>query len=219
MSSEPAPRRTKAEQRERTTAVLLAEARRQFARDGYQQVHVADVARRAGVTTGALYHHFEGKRGLFRAVLEQVHHEVAARIAEAAADLEPWDQLVAGCAVFLETSTDPRIQRIMLIDGPAVLGWGTWRQLDAATSMKLLEDGLRDLVGSGTIRPQPVEPLLHLLSGAMNEAALWLARSTDRERDLAATRRPTRIARLAAGVAGGIRVTATFGPAPGIMHL
>jgi AcrR family transcriptional regulator len=187
MSPEPSRRRTKAEQRERTTAVLLAEARRQFARDGYQQVHVADVARRAGVTTGALYHHFEGKEGLFRAVLEQVHHEVAARIAETAADLEPWDQLVAGCAVFLETSTDPRIQRIMLIDGPAVLGWGAWRQLDAATSMKLLEDGLRYLASSGTIRPQPVEPLLHLLSGAMNEAALWLARSTNRERDLAAT--------------------------------
>jgi AcrR family transcriptional regulator len=178
---------TKAEQRERTSAALLAEARRQFARDGFERVNVAAVARRAGVTTGALYHHFHSKEGLFRAVLEQVHREVAERIADAAAELDPWDQLVVGCAAFLEASTDPRVQRIMLIDGPAVLGWGAWRELDATTSMQLLEEVLSYLVDEAVITGQPVEPLVHLLSGAMNEAALWLARSADRERDLAAT--------------------------------
>jgi AcrR family transcriptional regulator len=177
----------KSEQRERTTAALLAEARRQFASDGFERVNVAAVAGRAGVTTGALYHHFKSKEGLFRAVLEQVHREVAERIAGAAAGREPWDQLVAGCAAFLEASTEPRVGRIMLIDGPAVLGWSAWRELDAATSMELLEEMLTDLVDTGVIKAQPVKPLVHLLSGAMNEAALWLANSDDRERDLAAT--------------------------------
>jgi AcrR family transcriptional regulator len=180
-------RGTKAQRSERTTAALLAEARRQFASEGFERVNVAELARRAGVTTGALYHHFQSKRGLFTALLEQVHREVAERISEATADLEPWDQLVAGCAAFLEASTDPGRQRIMLVDGPAVLGWAAWRELDAATSMKLLESVLTHLAAEGTIRAQPVEPLVHLLSGAMNEAALWLAQSQDRERDLPAT--------------------------------
>ena len=187
MADQTGRRHTKAEQREETMAALLDEGRRQFARHGFAGVHVADVARRAGVTTGALYHHFEGKHGLFRAVLEEVHREVAARIEDATAGLEPWDQLVTGCAAFLEASTDPRLQRIMLVDGPAVLGWDAWRDLDAETSMQLLEELLTQLSEDGTIRPQPVAPLVHLLSGAMNEAALWLARSKQRETDLAAT--------------------------------
>jgi AcrR family transcriptional regulator len=187
MTPKPPERLTKAEQRERTSAALLAEARRQFARDGFERVNVAAVATGAGVTTGALYHHFQSKEGLFRTVLEQVHGEVAERIAVAAAQREPWDQLVAGCVAFLEASTEPHVQRIMLIDGPAVLGWGAWRELDAATSMRLLEEVLTYLVDDGVITAQPVKPLVHLLSGAMNEAALWLARSDDRERDLAAT--------------------------------
>jgi AcrR family transcriptional regulator len=179
--------RTKAQQREQTTAGLVAEARPLFARDGFERVKVADVARRAGVTTGALYHHFGSKRGLFRSALEHVHEEVAERITDATADLEPWDQLVVGCAAFLEAATEPEAQRIMLIDGPAVLGWSTWRELDAATSMRLLEEVLADLIGAGLVTPQPVKPLVHLLSGAMNEAALWLAHSAEREPDLAAT--------------------------------
>ncbi|MGH2743437.1 MAG: TetR/AcrR family transcriptional regulator [Thermoleophilaceae bacterium] len=185
-SSQRVPR-TKAEQRARTTTSLIAEARRLFATVGYERVKVADVARRAGVTTGALYHHLGSKRGLFLAVLEQVHEEVAGRIADAASDLEPWDQLAAGCGAFLGATTDPQVQRIMLIDGPAVLGWQAWRKLDAATSMKLLEEVITELVDEGVISAQPVKPLVHLLSGAMNEAALWLAGSESRERDLDAT--------------------------------
>jgi len=112
---------------------------------------------------------------------------VGDKVAEAAADLNPWNQLVAGCATFLKASTEPQVQQIMLIDAPAVLGWGGWRELDAATSMQYLEDVLTRLVDDRTIARQPVKPLVHLLSGAMNEAALWLAQSESRDRDLAAT--------------------------------
>jgi AcrR family transcriptional regulator len=177
--------RTKAEQRERTKRALIDKARSAFSEDGYERVKVAEVAKAAGVTTGPVYHHFGAKRELFLAVLEQIHEEVASLIAEALTGLEPWDELVVGSKTFLEASTDPSRQRIMLVDGPAVLGWETWRKLDAQTSMRLLEDVIADLIDRDELPSQPVQPLVHLLSGAMNEAALWLASSRDRERDLA----------------------------------
>jgi AcrR family transcriptional regulator len=140
-------------------------------------VGLAELVRAAGVTKGALYHHFEGgKTDLFRAVLAQVQADVARAVA-AAADVEddPWTQLTAGCRAFLTASTDPAVRRIMLVDGPAVLGWTEWRAMDEAGSASHLADALTALIDAGVIAPQPVSPLTHLLSGAMNEAALWLA--------------------------------------------
>ncbi|HEY8467508.1 MAG TPA: helix-turn-helix domain-containing protein [Solirubrobacterales bacterium] len=179
--------RTNAERSAATQDALLASARALFAERGYAEVGVAELARGAGVTTGAVYHHFGSKEGLFRALLEAIHAEVAERIAEAAAGLDPWNQLVTGCRAFLEASTAPEVQRIMLVDGPAVLGWSAWRELDARTSMRQLEEVLELLVREGEVADQPLAPLAHLLSGAMNEAALWLAQSDDRDRDLART--------------------------------
>jgi AcrR family transcriptional regulator len=179
--------RTKAEQREATTRALVLEARKQFASRGYASVSLAEIVEAAGVTKGALYHHFSGKEHLFRAVLREVQQEVAGRIANAATEEDAWSQLVAGCEMFLRASTEPGIQQIMLIDAPAVLGWGAWREIDASTSMQQLEHVLTELIHEGVIEQQPVTPLAHLLSGAMNEAALWLAQSDDRERDLSQT--------------------------------
>lgn len=175
---------TKIEQRQATVHALLTEGRRQFARDGYAAVSLAGIVDALGLTKGALYHHFPGKAALFRAVVEQVQEQVAARVV-AAAEAEPdsWRQLTAGCEAFLRASADPEVQRIMLIDGPAVLGWDEWRALDDASSGRHLREALRAVVDDGVIAPRPVEPLMHLLSGAMNEAALWLARSGD-PRDL-----------------------------------
>ncbi|WP_067827246.1 TetR/AcrR family transcriptional regulator [Actinomadura kijaniata] len=170
----------RAERRDRTRAALIAEARRLFAARGYGAVGLAEIVAAAGVTKGALYHHFANKTDLFRAVLDQVQHEVADRVAAAAdARPDPWDRLVAGCRAFLEVATDPEAQQIMLIDGPAVLGWNEWRAMDEENSARHLADALRELTGAGVIPAQPVEPLVHLLSGAMNEAVLWLARTDD----------------------------------------
>ncbi|MFI9553397.1 TetR/AcrR family transcriptional regulator [Nonomuraea endophytica] len=178
---------TRAEQRERTRTTLLRESRRLFAGQGYAAVGLAEIVAAAGVTKGALYHHFSGKAELFRAVIDQVQQEVAERVVAAAdAEKEPWDQLVAGCQAFLTASTDPLLQRIMLVDGPAVLGWTQWRQLDTDNSARHLREALTELVEQGVIARQPVEPLTHLLSGAMNEAALWLA-AAGGPRDLADT--------------------------------
>jgi AcrR family transcriptional regulator len=179
--------RTKAAQREATTRALVLEAREQFASRGYANVSLAEIVEAAGVTKGALYHHFTGKEDLFRAVLREVQQEVADRIVGAAPDADPWSQLIVGCEMFLTASTEPEIQQIMLIDAPAVLGWGAWREIDASTSMQQLEYVLTELMDEGLIERQPIGPLVHLLSGAMNEAALWLAHSDNRKRDLKET--------------------------------
>lgn len=168
-------------------AALVAQATQRFARQGYANVGLAEIVAAAGVTKGALYHHFGSKAGLFRAVVAQVQQGVADRVAAAAgAHPRSWEQLVAGCDAFLAASADPEVQQIMLVDAPAVLGWHEWRAMDEATSGRLLVEALQNLIEEGTFRPQPVEPLAHLLSGAMNEAALWLAAGAARPADLAA---------------------------------
>ncbi|MDJ0460972.1 TetR/AcrR family transcriptional regulator [Streptomyces sp. H27-C3] len=178
----------RAQQREQTRRALLRESRRLFATRGYGAVGLSEIVRAVGVTKGALYHQFDSKADLFRAVLEQVQQEVARRVAAVADEQQdPWAQLTAGCQEFLTASTDPDIQRIMLVDGPAVLGWREWRELDEAASARHLAEELGALIEDGTITPQPVAPLTHLLSGAMNEAALWLATS-ENPADLTDTR-------------------------------
>ncbi|WP_211588952.1 TetR/AcrR family transcriptional regulator [Allorhizocola rhizosphaerae] len=178
---------TRKEQKEATRQALITVGRRLFATRGYAAVGLTEIVTAAGVTKGALYHHFGSKADLFRAVLEQVQQEVGQRVAQAAdAQPEPWAQLIAGCHAFLAASRDPELQQIMLIDGPAVLGWTEWRAMDETNSARHLADALNTLVDAGTLPRQPVAPLTHLLSGAMNEAALWLATST-RPRDLTDT--------------------------------
>lgn len=170
----------RAEQREQTRHALVRESRRLFASLGYGSVGLAQIVAAAGVTKGALYHHFTSKADVFRAVLEQVQQEVAEQVVAAAeAQNDSWARLTAGCTAFLTASTAPQVQQIMLVDGPAVLGWAEWRSLDEAASARHLAEALGELIADGTIAAQPVAPLTHLLSGAMNEAALWLATATD----------------------------------------
>ncbi|MGP4022868.1 TetR/AcrR family transcriptional regulator [Actinomadura sp. 3N407] len=179
----------RARQRERTREALLRESRRLFATRGYGEVSLSEIVGAAGVTKGALYHLFESKADLFRAVLGQVQEEVARTVAQTAdAEDDLWTRFTAGCQAFLTASTAPGIQRIMLVDGPAVLGWNEWRALDEAGSASHLADVITELISAGLIAPQPVAPLTHLLSGAMNEAALWLAASGDPTANLPDTR-------------------------------
>ena len=162
--------RASREASERTERKLRTQARRLLVRDGYAALRLDEVAAAAGVTRGAVYHHFENKQGLFVAVLADVHASVAAAVA-AAATGEGWDAVEAGCVAFLQASLAPDVRRVLLTDGPAVLGWQEWRRLDAQGSQRLLREGLDALddlavdVGAATA----------VLSGAMNELALWLA--------------------------------------------
>ncbi len=180
--------RTKAGQREETVRNLIQIARRHFSEVGYAQASTEAIVRESGLTRGALYHHFANKEGLFEAVVATVQREVAHRI-ETASQIEaaPWEQLLAGCRAFLEACTEQDIQRILLIDGPAVIGWEAWRKLDADHSARLLEGALHELVDGGLMRVASVPAATHLLSGAMNEAVLWIARSPQPEEALKAT--------------------------------
>lgn len=174
----PVSGRTKAEQREATVNLLIAVARPLFAKHGYAETPMERIVADAGVTRGALYHHFGSKEGLFSAVLDAVQRDVATRVRLAAEQHpDPWDQLVAGSQTFLATAADPEVQRIMLIDAPAVLGWETWRRFDATHAMRLLREALSSLQEHGVIDVASVAATTHLLSGAMNEGALWIAQS------------------------------------------
>ena len=169
---------SRAEQRAATRTALVAEGRRRFADDGYHGVVLAEVAQAVGVTKGAAYHHFESKLGLFRAVVAEVQRELGDRVAAAAEEqADPWEQLRAGCRAFLAAGSDPAVRRIVLVDAPTVLGWEEWRALDEQSSARHLTEALTSLIEAGVIAEQPAEPLARLLSGAMNEAALWLAGS------------------------------------------
>lgn len=176
------PRASAAEAAE-TARRILETARDRFSADGFAAASVDDIARRAGVTRGAVYHHYDGKLGLFRAVAAELQREVAARVVSAAEGAQDAaGRLRAGSHAFLDAITADRAARILLVDAPAALGWNEWRRLDAQASGRELRDAVEAL---GTVAPAHVDALTQLLSGAMNEAALWLA---ERPRDTHARR-------------------------------
>ena len=108
------------------------------------------------------------------------------RVEESVAGVDdPWEALITGSRAFLKASLDPQVQRIMLTDAPAVLGWSVWRALDAEHSMRSLGEALEALASAGSLPTFPLQALTQLLSGAMNEAALWITQSPDPERALA----------------------------------
>jgi AcrR family transcriptional regulator len=181
-AQEPTDRpRTKAAQREATTAALIDAARALFAERGYANVGTEEIVQRAGVTRGALYHHFRsGKEELFRAVVVQISAETAQRVRSVALAVEdPWDALVAGIDAFLDACATQEVQRVLLVDGPAVLGWDVWRTIDAEYGLGLLEAALQRAVDAGRLPPQPVLAAAHVLLGALDEAAMVVARADD----------------------------------------
>jgi AcrR family transcriptional regulator len=178
-------RRTQAERTEATRAALIAAARPLFAQRGFAGVGTEEIARAAGVTRGALYHHFEGKRELFEAVYERIEIELAERIAAGALQANatsPLAAMKAGAEMFLLASTEPETQQIVLLDGPSVLGWDRWREIAAEHGLGLIEATLQAAVEAGEIDSQPVRPLAHVLMGALDEAAMLVARAEDAER-------------------------------------
>jgi AcrR family transcriptional regulator len=184
-TGKPAPRRTQAERSKSTRAALVGAARRLFAERGFAGVGTEEIVRAAGVTRGALYHHFEDKRGLFEAVYVQIEAELAEQIAAgalAASAESPLEAMRAGAEMFLQACTEPEAQRIVLLDGPSVLGWDRWREIAAEHGLGLIEASLRAAIDAGAIAEQPVAPLAHVLMGALDEAAMLVARADDPER-------------------------------------
>jgi AcrR family transcriptional regulator len=173
-------RRTQAERRAATRAALIAAARALFAERGYAAVGTEEIVRCAGVTRGALYHHFPAKPDLFRAVYERVEQELTERIVtEVPLVGDPVAVLRDGTAVFLDACLEPEVQRIALLDAPAVLGYQAWREIGERYGLGLIQAALQRAVDVGAIPAQPVRPLARVLLGALDEAALFIARADD----------------------------------------
>ena len=166
-----------------TRSQLVAVGRRLFAERGFAGTSTEEVVAQAGVTRGALYYHFKNKEDLFRAVLAQVEEEIHERVtAVAMAEPDLWDGLLAGCGAFLDACLDPATQRIALLDAPAVLGWEAWREVGSSHRFEILVTGLHWVMAAGEIDDQPVLPLTHVILGALNEGALYIAGAENQAR-------------------------------------
>jgi AcrR family transcriptional regulator len=160
-----------------TRAKLIKAARTLFARSGYAEVATEEIVRRAGVTRGALYHQFPTKEDLFLAVYEQVEQELTESVSGLLdVQASPFAAMRAGIRVFLEACRAPDVQRIVLIDGPAVLGWERWREVAERYGLGLMEAAISAAIEAGEIESLAAGPLAHLLMGALDEAALLVVR-------------------------------------------
>jgi AcrR family transcriptional regulator len=170
----------KAERSDATRSALLSVARRLFTERGYAATSTTEIVERAGVTRGALYHHFAAKHELFRAVFEQLEAEMTQQIAhDALAGTDALEQLRLGCRVFLDICLDPSVQRIVIVEGPAVLGWETWQAIEERYGHGLVVAGVQAAIDAGLVEAQPVEPLANVLFGALAQAGMVVARADD----------------------------------------
>lgn len=169
-----------AERSEATRSALVRAGRELFSQRGYAAVPTEEIVRRANVTRGALYHHFRGKQDLFLAVFEQVESELTQEIAsQAMSSSDPWEAMRAGAQAFLDACLEPSVQQITLLDAPSVLGWEKWREHGQKYGLGLVQASLQAAMDAGQIERQPVKPLAHILLGALDEAAMLVARSDD----------------------------------------
>ena len=174
--------KTKQDIRSETTRQrLVTAARTLFGARGYAEVGTEEIVRAAGVTRGALYHQFRDKADLFAAVAEEVEAEIAGRIAAGVADAtaDPVEALRLGTRLFLDTCAQPEVERIILLDAPAVLGWQAWRDLAGRYGLGLVQVALQMAMDAGALAAQPVVPLAHVLIGALDECALYVAQAED----------------------------------------
>ncbi len=169
-----------------TRDALVGVARELFGERGYDGTSIGAVLEAAGVARGALYHHFATKEELFDAVLDREVARVAAVAAQAGrAASDPLASLRAGCATWLRVALDPAVQRIVLLDPPAVVGWKRWRELDEAHTLGGLRAGIAALAAQGRIADAEVDTFAHMLLAAVAEAALLVAQADDPEAALA----------------------------------
>lgn len=172
-------------ERGQTTRERLVDiATRQFAANGYDGTSIDAVLDEAGVSRGSLYHHFRGKDALFEAVLEAVEVRVGEATLAAVADAGaggPVAALRAGCLAWVRLAGDPVVQRIVLIDAPAVLGWQRWREIEERHALGLLRAALQSAADEGRIDAGLVDVFAHMFLATMNELALLVARSSDRD--------------------------------------
>jgi AcrR family transcriptional regulator len=171
----------RAEVMEENRAKLVAAARKAFAEKGFSAASMDELTAEAGLTRGALYHNFGDKRGLLAAVVNQIDSEMASRAKKVgAAHEDEWKSLLAEAEAYIQMALDPEVQRIVLLDGPAVLGDPSkWPSQD--NCLQVTRQAVERLMASGIMKPVDAEAVARLISGAALNAALWVAASDDAE--------------------------------------
>ena len=185
-------RRSQVERSETTIEQLIGVARRLFATKGFSSTSIHEIVEQAGMTRGALYHHFSSKEELFEAVFQREQEALNTRVRTAAMRKKSaWAQLKAGCDEFLHATLDPETQQILMLDGPAVLG-PQFRQSEEPHAIALLKGVVEKAMHEGALRKRPVMPLVHLLFGALCQGAMVIARADDQEETTRAMRQEIR---------------------------
>jgi AcrR family transcriptional regulator len=161
---------------------IVAAATRLFAERGYDDTSIEAVLQTAGISRGALYHHFNGKDALFAAVLEAIEADVGRRTAAAMLGAtDAYTALRAGSQAWVRIAGDPVVQRILLIDAPSVLGWHRWREMDEHHALGGLRMALAAISEAGGLAAEFVDMFAHVLLASMNEIAMLIAAADDTE--------------------------------------
>ena len=178
-------RRTQQERSAATRQALTSAARELWAARGFAEVGTPEIARAAGVTRGAMYHQFADKADLFLAVIEAVEQDVMGRLAAAVAAsgaATPAAALRVAVEEWLVIAVDPEVRQLVLLDAPSVLGWDAFREVTQRYSLGMTEELLTEVMNAGQLPAQPARALAHILIGALDEAAMVIATSGDRDR-------------------------------------
>jgi len=173
---------TKAEQTLRTRRIILDRARHLFATKGYAATGTEEIISELAITRGALYHQFNDKLGVFKAVISEAYGEITAYIKDRIQPLDDnWEQLIVGCQAFLEIAQQEELRRLVFIEAPAVLAADTLAEFDQY-GFGLLHESIRIAVNEGKLNTINAEGFAHLVNGSLNELAAWVAQSNDPKR-------------------------------------
>ena len=194
------PRRV--EYSERTRQALVDSAVALFTERGYAGTSLDEVAKRARVTKGALYHHFAGKQALFEAAFDAVEADVVARLSGAiSAPGDPWEATKEGLRAFLRVCLEPSYQRIVIHEAPVVMGWERWREAEERSTFGIVRDALGTPIDAGEIEPMPLDALARVVFGALSAGATTIASSAQPKQTSA------EVGECVERVLGGLRAT------------
>jgi len=176
----------RAAQGQATRGQLIEVATRLFAEHGYEDTSIEAVLAAAGVSRGALYHHFSGKDALFEAVVKSVEDSITAQLTAAMRGISGAVATINAAALaWIDLAGDPVIQRIVLTDGPSVLGWERWRAMDEQYAVGAMRELLQAVCDEGNLAPELVNSFAHMILAALDEIAVVIARAEDHEAAMA----------------------------------
>jgi AcrR family transcriptional regulator len=190
MTEQQAAAGKRAAQGRATRGQLIEVATRLFAENGYEGTSIEAVLTAAGVSRGALYHHFAGKEALFEAVVSAITDRVTVELTEVISGCtDPVDAMRTGALAWIGLAADPVIQRVVLVDAPSVLGWERWRTMDNGQTLGAMKAMLQAVSDSGRLPSDLVDPFAHMILAALDEFALVVARAPDSKTAVAEGRR------------------------------